>query len=222
MAPRTVALLAITILMLGLTTAPTRSGASGPSGTPGRPGVSDASGSRIVDGGGPGGTVEEVEVVAVVPVVKPKGSSGASGKGLSRLIGRFHPALVHFPIAWLVLLLLVELAALLPGRESAAEWGRWLAPLTLASFLPAGAAGFLRASELATRMAAAGSADAHRNAALVAFGLVLVATALRAWRGRELAGWARGLYLLLVVGALGTITAAGHMGGVLAHGAMPF
>lgn len=208
----------------GLGTTDGGSGVDG-GGSVGRAGSDGGGGARVPAGSrgrgaSPAGDdgAEEIEVVSVTPVKATAKPGGPVGGGLSAVIGRFHPALVHFPIAWLVLLLLVELAMLVPRWGQGTDLGRWLAPLTLASFLPAAFAGFFRAAELAGKQAAAAPIAAHRDLALIAAGLVLGAVLIRLCRRNHLAGAHRALYLLLVGAALATLAVAGHLGGKLAHG----
>lgn len=161
--------------------------------------------------------VEEVEVAAV-----PAAAPAAPARGT--LVGRLHPLLVHFPIAWLVLLLLVDGATWILRREHLAGPGLWLLGITAASFLVALGTGLLRADELEAGHREWSSVLAHRNWALAATTLCLLALGVRALRRNRLAGASRVLYLVLVVGAAGCVALAGHLGGRLVFGAgyLPF
>ncbi len=131
--------------------------------------------------------------------------------------GRFHPALCHFPIAWLVLLCMVELASARRGRPLAFS-GLFGISLTALSFVPAVTTGFLRSwtrgeDDLETLAEVA----LHRNVMIIVAVLCLSAFALR------LRGFAAGrrianLYLLLLVAAAALVLVGGHLGARLAHG----
>lgn len=62
--------------------------------------------------------IEEIKQVGEIEEIGEVESAGGSGLGIVELAGRFHPEAIHFPIAWLVLLLLVENVALFTGMAS--------------------------------------------------------------------------------------------------------
>ena len=128
----------------------------------------------------------------------------AHGGGL-RLLGRLHPLLVHFPIALLLLVPLLEIL----GRRRAALRETAGTVLTLSLF---GAVLSVFAGLALMR------ADGHEGATLenhlwggVA---VAVATAL-AWLTR---GRSRSVYVLSLAASLSALAWAAHQGGSLTHG----
>ncbi len=138
-------------------------------------------------------------------------------------LGRFHPAVVHFPLALLLAAGLAELLALLGGWEP----GRRAVPYLLAVAAPAAllAAGLGLAMAATTRFAAdqAAALALHRAAGLATCGLALLALALLRWR--DAAGrLRRGLFLVALLLAGAAVALAGHQGGVLVWGAdwLPF
>ena len=128
----------------------------------------------------------------------------AHGGGL-RLLGRLHPLLVHFPIALLLLVPLLEIL----GRRRAALRETAGTVLTLSLF---GAVLSVFAGLALMR------ADGHEGATLESHlwgGVaVAVATAL-AWLTR---GRSRSLYVLSLAASLSALAWAAHQGGSLTHG----
>jgi uncharacterized membrane protein len=135
---------------------------------------------------------------------------------LSMIVGRMHAAMVHFPIAWLPILILFEFFVLMKGWP---EWwleGRWLCLATLAAFLPAVVSGMLRLNELSHGAERLQTAINHRNVMLAAAILVASAAGLRFAR-REL-GSLKHLYLALLIASFAFVAVGGHLGAVLVYG----
>ncbi len=147
----------------------------------------------------------------VTPVSPPAGGS---------LLGRMHPALVHFPIAWVFLLVVAEAAALLTGRDDLSRAGFPLLVLACLSFVPAALTGFLRASSMGDDPAFRALMVPHRNMNVAAAVLCVAALVLRtALRERFSArGKGRWSYLLLVAGAGALLLVSGHLGGKMVFG----
>ena len=160
--------------------------------------------------------IEEVQEVA--PVESPSDST------TSRLLGRLHPALVHFPIAWVFLLLIVEITALSIGREEWSRAGFFILILASLSFIPAVATGFLRADLMKNDLEFRALMVPHRNLNIAAGIICLAALALRASLRKRFAGKVRGLYLLLLACCAVLLFIAGHLGGKMVFGAdyLPF
>jgi uncharacterized membrane protein len=171
---------------------------------------------------GPDEGVEEVEEVEVKPLEATKAAGpGAEPRGAADLAGRLHPLLVHFPIAWLLLLLLLDLVTFGLRRRSWERAGRWLLLLTALSFAAAIVTGLLRAAGMPIEGPVVERLSQHRTAALVAGGLCLAAAALRGLalaRGWTLAGPLKAIYLLLVVLAALGVMVGGHLGGKMVYG----
>lgn len=143
-------------------------------------------------------------VVIVATCVVPL--DGVAHGGQLRLLGRFHPLLVHFPI---VLLLLV------PVLEWAGRWRSTLrdaAGFTLGLALPCAVIAVLAGVALARSEGHEGAlVSAHlRGGAAVAIGIAL------AWLVREAS---RIVYLATLVVSLAALMWAAHNGGSLTHGA---
>lgn len=157
---------------------------------------------------------DDVEEVDVTPAtVTPAAGKGKAAKEPS-LIGKLHPLTVHIPIGWLLLLVLLELAAL--RWQWLTDVGLPLALLTVASFVPAMITGLLRAQDTAAVVAE--KVLQHRNMMLLAAGALLVATITRWARRKEFAGGPRIVYLLLLLLAAALMSLGGHLGGKLVFG----
>lgn len=173
----------------------------------------------VAAGQAPSGSDEEVEEVEEVQVkpVPTSGGAATARPGAADLAGRLHPLLVHFPIAWLLLLLLLDLVTFGLGRRTWERAGQWLLLLTALSFAAAVVTGLLRASGMQVEGSVAERLSQHRAAALVAGGACLVAAALR--RLAPIRGRARAaVYLLLVGLAVLAVLVAGHLGGKMVYG----
>jgi uncharacterized membrane protein len=160
---------------------------------------------------------DTVQPVEVIQEVTPADSAGHNGFLLK--VGRFHALVVHFPIAWLLLLVLFELAILLLGKEEWRLLSFYLLTVTLLSFIPAACSGLANASqrpgpdpEFLDLM------HDHRNLMLTAAGIVLAAFILRLKFRRQLSGKWRWLYLLLVLAAAGVTVAGARLGGEMVYG----
>ncbi len=162
--------------------------------------------------------VEEIEIVDVVSVEPVATASTSGGMGVSTVVGRFHPALVHLPLAGVVLLALFELLRLGRWGEGLGKASLLLLGFTVLTALPAVASGLLRAAELAGKGARLSQLPAHRAVMLSAVGLAVLALAIRVLKGRNLAGVSRWIYLILVLGAAALVPLGGHLGGKLVYG----
>ncbi len=135
-----------------------------------------------------------------------------------QLLGRMHPSLVHFPIGWLSLTFLLDLALYLLRKD----WLRRASFVALGasalSFLPALGSGLLLGDELSKGEAMSSLMAWHRNLNLVVIALCWTAFLLRAWKKNDLQGWPRAGYLLLEMAAVAVLTVAGHLGGRMVFG----
>jgi uncharacterized membrane protein len=154
--------------------------------------------------------VQDVQEVSAVET--PAAPTGAA------LIGRMHPALVHFPIAWVSLLLLVELTAMVTGREELAKAGTLVLLLACLSFVPAAVTGFLRAGSIGESPEFLSLMVPHRNLNIAAGIVCLAALGLRVASRNSPGGGTRWLYLLLVATSAGLLFFAGHLGGKMVFG----
>jgi len=135
------------------------------------------------------------------------------------IFGRLHPALVHFPIAWIVLLLLLECMHLKRETKINYLFLNVLPWLVVASFIPALISGFLRFDELPQEQDFVGPASIHRNLMLATFLSLVLSLVCRFFtqKKRNKLFW-QYCYLGLLVLAVVLGTLGGHEGGELVYG----
>lgn len=159
--------------------------------------------------------------IALLDADGPAG--GVAGLWLE-LIGQLHPALVHFPVALLIVAAVLELANTVGGvlgREEA-EYPSASARACLAFAVLGGAAAAFSGWTLSERMVIseriAEAVEWHRWSGVGAAGLAIAALvcAFLARDGERVG--ARRLYRLLLLVGAGVVSWAGHQGGVLVHG----
>ena len=137
--------------------------------------------------------------------------------GAAQFVGRFHPLLVHFPIAFLVLAAALELLAAGRRPERAARAAAAVPPLlALAAFTAAvaAAAGYLlgRSSGYAGQ-----TFERHLQLGIVV-AVTATVTALAAWQRRRLGGSGTTIVRACLAVTLAALVAAGHLGATLTHG----
>lgn len=76
------------------------------------------------------------------PATAQSGAGGFTLKRLTRWLGKFHPAVVHFPIALLMAAFLAELIVMFSGSQRYAPAGRYCLVLGALSAILAGALGW--------------------------------------------------------------------------------
>jgi len=157
---------------------------------------------------------EEISDVQIVT----SGAGEGKPTDLGDLVGRFHPALVHFPIAWLVGLAIIDFFGLVRRRQEWQRAGIFVLAGTVLSLLPTAATGLLRATHMPTDAATHALLVTHRTLNFAVAGLVLAAFALRLWRRNSLQGVWRITYLALVVAACGAVLLAADFGGRMVYG----
>jgi len=131
-----------------------------------------------------------------------------------------HTAIVHFPIAWVLLLVLLEGWSMFRGRPIP-EMGLPLAILAALSFLPTAVTGLLHAHEMASAAPALQEVIRfHRNLALSGCVLMGLAAGLRLLLRRRPSTGLRVAYWVVLVAVLALSLSAGHQGGIIAHSEM--
>ncbi len=169
--------------------------------------------------------VEDVEDVSEVKDVTPAQASPARKKPTFwQTLGRLHPALVHFPIAWMVLLLLVDIRTVAWGRPGWERLGLYLLVGTVLSFIPAMITGTLRMDELPHSPESLDQIAAHWHMALLSVFFLGDALILRLQRKNRLTGSSRWANLALLALSTALVLIAGHRGARLVYGSdfLPF
>jgi uncharacterized membrane protein len=164
--------------------------------------------------GDPAPALEQIGDVQTVTPSEVEGKPSDVGD----LVGRLHPALVHFPIAWLVGLAIIDFFGLVCRRAKWQRVGVFLLAGTVLSLLPTAATGLLRAAHMPSDATTHALLVTHRSLNFAVAGLVLAAFALRLWRRNCLQGWWRISYLVLLFAATGMVLLAAHFGGRMVYG----
>jgi len=184
----------------------------------------------LADGPGPeepraGSAAEAIEEIDDVAEVGPAPAPVAVPDGPVAVVGKLHPALVHLPIGWLVMVLLLDFGAFVFRREAFEQWGVWALGATFLAALPAVATGLLREDAFGSAPAeTARLVSTHRTLMLAMTSATAVALALRLARRNRLRGAWKAAYLVFALAAVGLVIVGGHWGGKIVFGAdhLPF
>jgi len=111
----------------------------------------------------------------------------------------FHPALVHFSVALIVLGGVAEAGGLLAHREALARWGGQLLLIGLVSLVPTIASGYLAGNTVNPTGEGFALLDSHEKNGLIVLVLLVGSQFWKAWCGGSLRGAAAKLYAALLV-----------------------
>ena len=161
---------------------------------------------------------EAIEEIEEIQDVTPVEAAPAAQPGLLQIVGRMHPAVIHFPIAWLTLLLLIETAALFTGKPEWSRFGLYVLILTLLSFIPAVTSGLILSKSQGSDPDFIKLMTLHRNINLSVVLICVIAFILRIARSEKLQGRARLPYFLLILVSTALIAFSGHLGGKMVFG----
>lgn len=145
-------------------------------------------------------------------------------------IGALHPAVVHLPIGWMVMVLLIDLGAFLLSRKEFESFGPWALGATVVSFVPGLITGLVREGTRVGQVAEGPAREelvrlvaTHETLILVSAGLATLALVVRLALRNRLDGAVRGVYLTLVGAATVLVAVAGHWGGKISGtNSLPF
>ena len=166
--------------------------------------------------------VEEVEAVEAVEAT-PEGGKAADGggeeaPGFLEVLSRLHPAVVHLPIAWVMLLFLTDVGAFVLGRREVLTAGLYLSVLAFLSFFPSALTGLLRLDHLPQDATAIAPALVHRNIMYLCCVLSGAMAGLRIWKKNEIEGNLRWVYMAMVSATFLLVAWGAHLGGRLVYG----
>jgi uncharacterized membrane protein len=130
----------------------------------------------------------------------------------------FHPALVHFSIAFLGVGGTVEAYGILTRREEAARWGGRLVLIGLVSLLPTIASGYLAANTVELPAGGAELLGRHERNGLLLLALTLGTQFWKAWCGGRVPQGPDRLYALLLIVAVGLAAYGAWLGGRMVYG----
>lgn len=128
-----------------------------------------------------------------------------------------HPALVHFPIAFLVTGGLVEAFGIFARREKAERLGATLVLLGALFLVAAIAAGYLASNTVTPAPGAAEPLDDHERSALILLAVVLVLTLWKAWGGGAVPPSQRIPYAVALLVGVGWTAYTAILGGRLVY-----
>lgn len=142
--------------------------------------------------------------------------------GVTTVLGRLHPAFVHFPVALLMAAAAAELLGLLRWRRDAMRIASaWCIALAAMGCVPAVASGLI----LAEARGAGGDAAAaellqlHRLLGIATGASCLLSALLLSWSTRPKWGRAaRRFYTVSVLGGAALVALTGHFGAMLVYG----
>lgn len=158
-------------------------------------------------------TIAVVLCVQIVALLAPL--NGAEGAGFGRFLGRFHPLILHFPVAFLVLAGMLELSRFSPRT---AQFSKFTGPVLVLAALSAVATVVLGLLLASNEGHAGVLVERHRGRGIMVAVLACVAAA--AYYTADLLKNKRVMtgYRVSLVGALGMMGLAAHDGGSLVHG----
>ena len=137
--------------------------------------------------------------------------------GLLDFIGRLHLILVHLPIGWLLLLLLVDIGTFGLKLKEGNRAGALLLFGTFISLVPAVITGFIRVTYVSTSENLE-LLQLHRNLSLGLVAVILLAFLERIRSRNKLEGSPKLFYLALVVAAVVLLGLAGYLGAQISFG----
>jgi len=163
--------------------------------------------------------IESLELEDIVDVTPQN-----SGFSFKKILGRLHPAFVHFPIAWLFMLFVTEIIAFIYNKPTWHKAGFYMLIILVLSFIPAVTSGLVDASLHDMDAAEHSIMVTHRTINFIVTGLVVLALVLRLAKRSELKGALRGTYLGMIIIATVMIMISGHLGAKMVFGSnyLPF
>lgn len=154
--------------------------------------------------------IEEIEEIEVVVPEK--------AIGFWEILGRLHPAVVHIPIGWLMMVVIIDMVAFVLGKDEWARLGLYALIGTVLSFFPAIITGLLIASSIPSDSPSLSLMETHRNLNLLVTALCVAALALRIRKRNALEGGPKWSYLGLILLSAALLTLSGHLGGKMVFG----
>ncbi len=156
-----------------------------------------------------------IGIVAVLVVAQLAPLTGQEGGSIARFFGRFHPLVLHFPVAFLCLAALLELSRLFPGLK---HLSRFVGPVLVLTALSACVAVILGILLAANEGHAGALIERHRTRGIAV--AVLSCLAAATWLSAKVYnskalwfGYRGGLAVAILAMSL-----AAHDGGSLVHG----
>ncbi|MGH7996935.1 MAG: c-type cytochrome domain-containing protein [Opitutaceae bacterium] len=153
--------------------------------------------------------------IALALAARFAGPDGQNRAELGRFLGRFHPVIVHLPIALMLLVPVLELAGRTPARPHLRSAAGFVLGLTAAAALVVAFDGWLLARTGAYR---GHLVDRHMWGGVMFSALCLVAATLRGPAAARLRPGTGCTYAVCLAACVVVLTWTGHEGGALTHG----
>lgn len=166
----------------------------------------------------PAGDDNNDAIEDVTAVTTDDGKDGAPSSSWKDILGRLHPPLVHLPIGWLTLALIIECMVFIVGYTYLQPAGLLILWGTALSYVPGIISGLLRFQSYDNDPEVIAEVIEHRNVMFISFGFVVTALIYRIVRKRHMQGNERYAYLALLALADVIMGLGGHMGGELVFG----
>jgi uncharacterized membrane protein len=144
--------------------------------------------------------------------------TGPSGFSMWQLLGRVHVLMIHFPIALLVIVGVIEALSWRRRVDAPDATTTLLTVFAAESALAAAAMGWVRADAMSFSGRQAELVTVHRWLGVATAMLALAVTVAAQCVRRRNDAWRRGLYRAVVVLAVAVVSVTGHYGGLLVHG----
>jgi len=147
--------------------------------------------------------------------------SNHHGKGSLSLLGKFHPAIVHFPIAGVFFAFFLQMLAHLKKDEHFYESIKFILMLTTAFTFLAGVSGWINASGQNMNSLDLKAIDLHRWFGMSAGVFILMCTILQR-KDYPKNSFLYGIYMGFMIISLILVSITGHLGGLLVFGEQYF
>jgi len=135
--------------------------------------------------------------------------------------GRLHPALVHFPVALVIVALVAELMCIARREGRHADTARFMITAAAWISVPAAITGFMRADGMTFDATEQSLFAVHRVAGIATPVLVFLCAGLGAGVRRSGQIWELILYRVVLVLAAASAAVAGYYGGEIVFGGFP-
>ncbi len=146
----------------------------------------------------------------------PGEDGGAAAGGARGIVGRMHPPIVHFAVAWAVLLLPFGIARLKNDRLGRIDL--WLVASSTAAAGAAVVTGLAHEADVASRPGVHELVERHEAAGIAALVMLALALAARILMERVGSKPLRIAYVALLAGIALAVLVAGHLGGSITFG----
>ena len=159
-------------------------------------------------------------IAAQAPVLAAAHETSAGG-GAAVFIGRLHMALVHFPVALVLMALVAELLCITRREGRYSDAARFMITAAAWFSIPAAATGFFRADTITLDATEQSLFAIHRVAGIATPVLVFLCAGLAEGVRRSGQIWELFLYRAVLLLAAVSAAVAGYVGGEIVFGAFP-